>query len=300
MRIVRFDPEVSIPVTAHGSQFRIGPLTGTDARVQVKVMYLPPAGLIGRHDARIRQLFAVVAGAGWVSGPEGVRRQLRAGYGALWEPGESHEAGSESGLTALCLEGEFTFRGTVVTKDIVITDYNPEWPLWFEQISASVWPAVSDVALRIDHVGSTAVPGLAAKPIIDMDIVVGSQDDIGPVIEGLQTLGYRWRGDLGVAGRQAFSVSENTELPEHHLYVVVENNKAHLDHWLLRDLLLDDPEARERYGMLKRKNLELAEGDMDVYVSAKASLVAELLTRARRERGLPPAVYWLGEGSSLT
>lgn len=237
----------------------------------------------------------MVAGTGWASGPEGDRRGLRAGYGALWEPGESHEAGSDTGLTAVCLEGEFDHRATAVTQDIVIAEYNHEWPQWFAQISTRVWPAVSDLALRIDHVGSTAVPGLAAKPIIDMDIVMASEERVTSVIERLETLGYQWQGDLGVVGRQAFAAPAGTELPEHHLYVVVENNKAHLDHWLLRDLLRQDPGARDRYGTLKRKNVELANGDMEVYLAAKAGLVAELLTRAREERGLPPELYWLGD-----
>ena len=72
----------------------------------------------------------------------------------------------------------------------------------------------------------------------------------------------------------------------------MEDNKAHLDHWLLRDLLREDEDARERYADLKRRNVELADSDMDIYTAAKAALVAELLTRARAERGLPSATYW--------
>jgi GrpB-like predicted nucleotidyltransferase (UPF0157 family) len=67
---------------------------------------------------------------------------------------------------------------------------------------------------------------------------------------------------------------------------------AHLDHVLLRDLLRADPEARRRYAALKRANLARARGDIDVYVAAKAAFVAELLTRARLEAGLPPVAYW--------
>jgi len=65
-----------------------------------------------------------------------------------------------------------------------------------------------------------------------------------------------------------------------------------MDHWLLRDLLVEDAEARQRYADLKRKNAELAKDDMDFYVAAKAKFVSELLTRARAERGLPPETYW--------
>jgi len=292
VQILRFDPEVSIPISHFGSNFAIGPLTSPDSRVRVQIMHLTPGGLIGRHRASMKQLFAVVAGSGWVSGQDGKRRTLRAGYGALWEEGDDHEAGTDEGLTAVCIEGVFEVWATGVTREIVVSDYNPQWPSWFEAVRAVVWTSVGDIALRIDHVGSTSVPGLAAKPIIDMDIVVSSEEHVQPVIERLASVGYRWRGDLGVTGREAFAHAEVGDLPLHHLYLVVENNKAHLDHWLLRDLLKNDPTARARYATLKRANAEAADSDVEVYVAAKAAFVGELLTRARVEHGYPPATYW--------
>jgi GrpB-like predicted nucleotidyltransferase (UPF0157 family) len=234
----------------------------------------------------------VLTGSGWVRGGTGEGRTINAGNAAVWTAGEEHEVRSPGGLTAVCVEGEFDIWALAVTTDILVSDYDSSWPSWFDTVCERVWPVVEDLAVRIDHVGSTAVPGLAAKPIIDMDIVVASPDDVAPVIERMATIGYRWRGDLGVTGREAFRPPSDDELPRHHLYVVVENNKAHLDHWLLRDHLRQDGTARERYGELKKRNAELAERDMDVYVAAKAALVAELLTRARADRGLPPENYW--------
>jgi GrpB-like predicted nucleotidyltransferase (UPF0157 family) len=128
-----------------------------------------------------------------------------------------------------------------------------------------------------------------------MDIVVASDADVQPVIDRLEAIGYRWRGDLGVEGRQSFNPVDVEDLPRHHLYLVVDGCKAHLDHVLLRDLLRQDPDARDRYADLKRANVTVAAGDIDVYVAAKAALVAELLTRARAERGYPPAEYWTPE-----
>jgi len=179
-----------------------------------------------------------------------------------------------------------------VNREIVVSDYDPQWPSWFEAVRRPIWPAVADLAVRVDHIGSTSVPGLAAKPIIDLDIVVASEADVRPVIDRLATIGYRWRGDLGVAGREAFSPVRDEGLPPHHLYLVVEHSRAHLDHLLLRDLLLEDAASRERYGALKKRNAELANDDMDFYVAAKAAFVAHLLTRARAQRGLPPETYW--------
>jgi GrpB-like predicted nucleotidyltransferase (UPF0157 family) len=293
VQIFRFDPEVSIPIDHFGSDFRIGRLTGDDTQGRVQILHLRPGGIVGRHRAVSRQLFAVVSGSAWVSGGDGQRRPIRSGQAAVWEPDEEHDASSDEGLVAVCVEGHFEMKAMAVTKDIVVVDADPQWPEWFERVQAYLWPAVEKVALRIDHVGSTSVPGLAAKPIIDVDIVVANDSEVRTVIDALRPLDYQWVGDLGVEGRQAFDTSGHPELPPHHLYLVVENNKAHLGHVLLRDFLRTDAETCRRYAELKRANVAIAQGDMDVYVAAKARFVADILTRARADRGLEPASYWV-------
>lgn len=165
---------------------------------------------------------------------------------------------------------------------ILVADHDPAWASWFEQLRARIWPAVSAVALRLEHVGSTAVPGLAAKPVIDLDVVVADRLGMPPVIERLVGIGYEWRRDLGIEGRDAFRFLGPEPLPRHHLYLVVDGSKPHLDHVLLRDLLRRDDESRDRYAALKRRNAELADGDMERYVELKHDLVTELLERARR------------------
>ncbi len=298
VQIFRFDPEVSAPVDPPDSETRVGKLTGEDTRGRIRFLHLVPGDSIEQRSHR-QQLVAVVSGSGWVGG-EGTRRPIRSGQAATWEPDETQEIGSDEGLTAVWVEGSFSMEAFAVTREIVVVDYDPQWPVSFERVRESVWPAIENIALRIDHVGSTSVPGLPAKPIIDMDVVVSDQSHIPPVIEVLAQLGYAWRGDLGVAGRQAFDTSRHPELPPHHLYLVVENNKAHLDHVLLRDVLLADPAERDRYAELKRTNVELAQGDIDVYTAAKARYVADLLTRARADRGLEPASYWVPDLPGVT
>jgi GrpB-like predicted nucleotidyltransferase (UPF0157 family)/quercetin dioxygenase-like cupin family protein len=292
VQLFRFDEEVSRPSSELGPGIRLAPLTGDDSRGRIEVIHVPPHGSLGPRVAPARQMLAIVAGAGWVSGADGERRDVRVGRAVVWEAGEEQAAWTDEGLTAICISGEFETWAAVVTRTIVVSDYDPQWPGWFETLCRRVWPAVEDIALRIDHVGSTAVPGLAAKPIIDMDIVVATEDGVRPVIERLTASGFRWRGDLGIPGREAFNLLRDEGLPPHQLYLVVENNRAHADHVLLRDLLRQDGDARARYAALKRRNVELAAGDIDIYVAAKARLVAELLTRARAERGLPPVTYW--------
>jgi quercetin dioxygenase-like cupin family protein len=227
VRLFRFDEEVSLPIAQFGSRFRVGPLTGDDARVRVQVMHLPPNGLVGRHRARSQQLFAVVTGHGRVSGHDRQSKTIGPGYAALWDPGEEHDASSDEGLTAVCVEGEFEVWAISVTQDIVISDYEPTWPAWFDTVRRHVWPAVKDVARRIDHVGSTAVPGLAAtrhRP--GHRRRVGPRRPLGDRTARHDRLPVAWGSrDLGVPGREAFAAIDDQGLPPHNLYVVVENTR---------------------------------------------------------------------------
>jgi GrpB-like predicted nucleotidyltransferase (UPF0157 family) len=175
---------------------------------------------------------------------------------------------------------------------LAVVESDPEWPQQFRDISSYLQPFLEPAVLRIEHVGSTSVPGLAAKPIIDIDVVVESDQLIGPTIALIESAGYSWVGDLGVAGREAFDTPPDSTFARHHLYLVVENNRAHSDHWLLREALLSDPDASDAYARVKRANVALSHGDMDRYVALKARFVAEVLARARFERGMEPVAYW--------
>lgn len=80
-------------------------------------------------------------------------------------------------------------------RRIVVVDYDPRWPEVFERLRSEIWPVVSDVALAVEHVGSRSVPDLAAKPIIDVSVVVPTEADIPVSIERLATWGYVHRGN---------------------------------------------------------------------------------------------------------
>lgn len=173
-----------------------------------------------------------------------------------------------------------------------VVDADPRWPEAFRTIALYLQPFLADAVVRIEHVGSTSVPGLAAKPIIDIDVVVASEALIRPTIALIESAGYTWVGDLDVAGREAFDASPDSPFARHHLYLVVENNRAHCDHWLLREALLRDPETRDAYALVKRANVEASRGDINRYVALKARFVADVLATERSERGMAPVSYW--------
>jgi len=98
-----------------------------------------------------------------------------------------------------------------------VVEYDPNWPAAFEQLRLVVWPAVSVLATSVEHVGSTSVPGLAAKPIIDISVVVPTAADVPAAIHRLAAVGYVHQGNLGVEGREAFQAPDST--PRRHLYL---------------------------------------------------------------------------------
>jgi GrpB-like predicted nucleotidyltransferase (UPF0157 family) len=163
-----------------------------------------------------------------------------------------------------------------------VVAYDPSWPDQFQAIRTAVAPAFADTDTTIEHVGSTAVPGLASKPIIDIDVVVPAKPNIAGGIGGLVRLGYVHQGDLGVPGREAFNVPDC--LPYHHLYLVVQRSKPHLDHVLFRDYLRAHPEEAKRYGSCKLAVAHLITPESrQAYLEAKADVVEEILARAHSE-----------------
>src|SRR5947207_1911029 len=124
---------------------------------------------------------------------------------------------------------------------VVVADYDEEWPRRFEDLRRDIWPVVADVALRIEHVGSTSVPGLAAKPIIDLSVVVAGRDDVSLAIARLATLAYRHRGNLGIEDREAFDHPDDQ--PRHNLYVCPEGTIGLVNQLAMRDYLRARPDA---------------------------------------------------------
>ena len=117
---------------------------------------------------------------------------------------------------------------------IEVADYDASWPLRFEELRNVLWPAVEEFALASEHVGSTSVPGLAAKPALDIDIVVRTAD-ISVAVRRVAELGYESIGDLGIPLREAFRAPAGSV--RHNLYVTAEGCESLRNHLGLRDYL---------------------------------------------------------------
>ena len=166
---------------------------------------------------------------------------------------------------------------------VIIEDYDPLWPRRFETLRRGLAGLLNGLPLAIEHVGSTAVPGLPAKPIIDVDVLLRSAGDLPRVILALASVGYQHRGDLGVPGREAFRAPADRH--PHHLYVCTGHG-PYGQHIAFRDYLRSHPEKASAYAALKRKLALEFGADRDAYTNAKSEFIDTILCAAASEKAL--------------
>jgi GrpB-like predicted nucleotidyltransferase (UPF0157 family) len=169
-----------------------------------------------------------------------------------------------------------------LSAPVAIADYDPRWPETFAAVHSQLAGVLGPLAQRIEHVGSTAVPGLPAKPIIDLDVVIATPADLPEVIRRLHTIGYHHQGDLGIPGREAFT--SPADAPAHHLYVCPADSPELARHLAFRDCLRTHPEQAHAYAELKRSLAERFRTDRDAYSHGKTSFIEQTLAAAPRPR----------------
>ena len=145
-------------------------------------------------------------------------------------------------------------------------------------LRSRVAPALGEIAAAIEHVGSTSVPGLAAKPIIDIDVLLAAREGLPTVIARLAALGYAHEGDLGIAGREAFRHAP--DLPIHNLYVCTPDCTEYRRHVAFRDWMRAHKDDAKAYGALKFRLAEQFRNDRDGYGIAKSEFVESILRQA--------------------
>ena len=164
----------------------------------------------------------------------------------------------------------------MVTKHVVVQPYHEEWNRYYNEIKDELQDALGKLALRIEHVGSTSVHGLSAKPIIDIDVVIKDYSVFNAVVLKLQDLGYRHEGDLCIAGREAFKYDGKEHLQKHHLYVCPEDSAELKRHIAFRDYLRSNSEAVKEYSRIKEEGALLYPFDIDMYIQHKSPFIERI------------------------
>ena len=162
------------------------------------------------------------------------------------------------------------------TRKVIVLPYDPAWRSAFEAIKKEIEDVIHDLIIGIEHVGSTSVEGMSAKPCIDLDVIIEDYSVFDAVVKKLESIGYIHEGDLGIPHREAFRYTGKPHLLAHHLYVCPRYSRELHRHIIFRDFLRNDPEAVKKYSFVKETAAQLYPEDIDGYIDCKAPCIEEL------------------------
>jgi GrpB-like predicted nucleotidyltransferase (UPF0157 family) len=163
---------------------------------------------------------------------------------------------------------------------VVIVPYDPEWPQLFSELGAALRGALGSVALRIDHIGSTSVPGLEAKPIVDVQISVASFEPLEDFRVPLERMGLVHRADNPDLTKRYFRESPGTRRT--HIHVRCAGSFSEQLALLFRDYMRAHAGDARRYAEVKRELAEEYRDNRHAYTDAKAAFIWEILAKANR------------------
>ena len=175
-----------------------------------------------------------------------------------------------------------------MTRPLRLVDYDPAWPARFTAEAARVARAIGAHARAIEHVGSTAVPGLAGKPVLDLAVAVESEAAADACVGPLEALGYEYRGPHGDDPRRRYYVRDVAaeRVAQLHLYILPA--PAWDEHLAFRDALRADPALAAAYAAEKRRVAEAVAWDKSAYSLAKGPFIRRVLDRLPPPGTSPP------------
>ncbi len=158
--------------------------------------------------------------------------------------------------------------------------HNLAWPLRFEQESLSVAAALGDHAVAVHHIGSTSIPGIWAKPIIDLLVEVSAIASVDERVAAMEHLGYEAMGEYGILGRRYFRKEVADGVRTHHVHVFEANSSEARRHLRFRDYLIAHPDEAQAYSYLKRRLAKAHPADIGAYMDGKDGLIKEIDAKA--------------------
>ena len=156
-------------------------------------------------------------------------------------------------------------------RKIEVHKYDPSWPKRFDAEKNLLWRILGDVVIAIHHIGSTSVPGLDAKPIIDILIEVTDLSALDALGNEMQAIGYESKGEYGIPGRRYFQKGGDDRTHQVHAFKYGDDNVTR--HIAFRDYLRSHPAIAEEYAVLKKSIAETCDNDIDKYCDGKDAFV---------------------------
>ncbi|MCQ6563827.1 GrpB family protein [Paenibacillus mendelii] len=168
-----------------------------------------------------------------------------------------------------------------IDESITVVPYHEQWTALFEQEKTILSREFGEAAIEIQHFGSTSVPGMLAKPIIDILVGVRTLEIGHSILEALAKRGYEGFGESGVKGRLYFRLRPEQE-QAFNLAVVIWNGEQWINNLLIRDFLRADPDAARQYSERKQSTINKGMTTLLAYSDDKAEYVSRLLERAKQ------------------
>jgi GrpB-like predicted nucleotidyltransferase (UPF0157 family) len=166
--------------------------------------------------------------------------------------------------------------------NVKLVQYDKQWKKLFEKESALISSRIKDYIVDIQHIGSTAIPGIAAKPIIDIAVAIDDLSNIKQVVNLLEKGEYEYRGEQGIPDRHLF-VRGDEECRTHHLHVMVNTSNEWKKHILFRDYLRQHPTEVKQYSDLKKRLAAEFEFDRGKYTDGKEEFIKSIIEKAKEE-----------------
>ena len=165
-------------------------------------------------------------------------------------------------------------------RNVVVVPYDPHWPALYRREAALISAAFGHELIAIHHIGSTSIPGMSAKPIIDIMPLVRDIERVDALNPAMQQLGYVAKGENDIPGRRYF-VKANDEQRTHHVHTYALGNPEIARHLDFRDYLIAHPAEAQQYAHLKLALAAQFPHDIDSYVAGKDSFIKQMLEHAR-------------------
>lgn len=172
----------------------------------------------------------------------------------------------------------------MIPRRVEVIPYQEEWKLLFEIEKKLLEDIFYPVKVDIHHIGSTSVPNLSAKPIIDILMAADSLETIERASSRIVAAGYEAKGENGIPGRRYFQKSDENGIRKVHLHAYEQGSPELHRHLVFRDYLVEHPEEARKYEALKVKAAEKYEYDIESYIAEKSPLASELEQKALQWR----------------
>jgi GrpB-like predicted nucleotidyltransferase (UPF0157 family) len=174
-------------------------------------------------------------------------------------------------------------------KKVEVVPHDPRWRDSFQAEAKHIAAALGAHVVAIHHIGSTAIPGVHAKPVIDLLVEVDNIEAIDPRSSGMESIGYEVMGEFGIPGRRYFRKDDRHGTRTHQVHAFQAGSGEVVRHLVFREYMMAHPAEAQRYSELKRKLAEEYPWDMDGYIDGKDGFIQEMDRRAAAWRSAQPA-----------